>query len=72
MRMRDTEIEEQVQQILIYIQGGLTDILKENILEDLEAKKLEFTSIEDFLTELKIKEFVQEFRRIVRKSRYKK
>ena len=72
MRMRDTEIEEQVQQILIYIQGGLTDILKENILEDLEAKKLEFTSTEDFLTELKIKEFVQEFKRIARKSRYKK
>ena len=51
---------------------GLTDIWKENILEDLEAKKLEFTSIGDFLTELKIKEFVQEFRRIARKSRYKK
>ena len=51
---------------------GLTDIWKENILEDLKVKKLEFTSTGDFLTELKIKEFVQEFRRIARKSRYKK
>jgi len=39
-----------------YVQGGLADIWKENILEDLEAEKVEYKSAGEFLTEIK-KEF---------------
>jgi len=83
--------------MLLYVQGGLVDIWKENVLEDLEERELEYKLVEEFLaaikkefggekeelvkvTELKrleqegktMEEFVQEFRRAVRGSRYKK
>ena len=83
--------------MLSYVQGGLVDIWKENVLEDLEERELEYKLVEEFLaaikkefggekeelvkvTELKrleqegktMEEFVQEFRRAVRGSRYKK
>jgi len=83
--------------MLSYVQGGLVDIWKENVLEDLEERELEYKLVEEFLaaikkefggekeelvkvTELKrleqegktMEEFVQEFRRAVRESRYKK
>jgi len=38
------------------VQGGLADIWKENILEDLETEKVEYKSAGEFLTEIK-KEF---------------
>jgi len=41
---------------LTYIQRGLADIWKKNILENLESEDLKFPSVEDFLVELK-KEF---------------
>jgi len=40
---------------LTYIQRGLTDIWKKNILENLESENLKFLSVEDFLVELKRK-----------------
>ena len=83
--------------MLSYVQGELVDIWKENVLEDLEERELEYKLVEEFLaaikkefggekeelvkvTELKrleqegktMEEFVQEFRRAVRGSRYKK
>lgn len=51
VRMRGTSVEKQIQWLLSYIQRGLTNIWKKNILEDLE-----FAIVEDFLTKLK-KEF---------------
>jgi len=42
--------------VLSYIQGGVADIWKENVLEELEAGKLEFETVGEFLAEIK-KEF---------------
>jgi len=38
MKMREKIVEEQVQFILIYIQGGSVDVWKKNVLVDLELK----------------------------------
>ena len=38
MKMRNITIEEQIQWILFYMQKGLADVWKENILEDLETE----------------------------------
>ena len=51
MKMREGTVEEQVQWILSYVQGGSADVWKENVMEELE-----YESVEDFLTSLK-KEF---------------
>ena len=97
MRMRDMEVEEQVQWVLSYVQRGSVDIWKENIMEDLESGNLSYATVEEFLSDLKqefsggdgemmkvaelkkieqgsrtMKEFVQEFRRAVRGSGYKR
>ena len=56
MKMREAAVEKQIQWVLSYIQGGLADIWKENILEDLEEGELEYESVEEFLTAIK-KEF---------------
>ncbi len=39
MKMREVAVEEQIQWVLSYVQGGSADIWKENMLEDLEAGK---------------------------------
>ena len=82
--------------MLSYVQEGLADICKENILEDLEIRILEYTTVGKFLVDLKeefgkedeetmkvaelkkvkqgsrtMEDFVQEFRRVARGSRYK-
>jgi len=56
MKMREGTVEEQVQWILSYVQGGSTDVWKENVMEELESGEVEYESVEDFLTSLK-KEF---------------
>ena len=43
--MREVIIEEQVQWILSYVQRGLADIWKENVIEDLEAGEVEYKSV---------------------------
>jgi len=58
MKMRVTMVEEQVQWVLSYIQEGSADIWKENVLEYLEAREVEYESIGEFLAEIK-----KEFRR---------
>jgi len=55
-RMRGVPIEEQIQWVLSYVQGGVADIWKENVLEKLEAGELEFETVGEFLAEVK-KEF---------------
>ena len=37
MRLREASVEEQIQWILLYVQGGSADIWKENIMEELET-----------------------------------
>ena len=89
-------MEGQVQWILLYMQGGIADIWKENVMEELKSGELEYKSVEEFLTSLKkefgggkeesvkavelrkleqggrmMEEFVQEFKRATRGSRYK-
>ncbi len=41
------------------MQGGLADVWKENMLEDLELGEVEFRLVEEFLLELK-KEFEED------------
>ena len=56
MKMRERTVEEQVIWVLSYVQGGLADIWKENMMEELEAGEMEYESIEEFFTSIK-KEF---------------
>ena len=37
MKMRGVAVKEQIQWVLSYMQGGLVDIWKENMLEDLKG-----------------------------------
>ena len=53
MKMRERIVEEQVQWILSYVQGGSADVWKENVVEELESGEVEYKSVEDFLTSLK-------------------
>ena len=56
MKMRETTVEEQVQQVLSFMQGELADVWKENVLEDLKEEALEYESVRKFLAAIK-KEF---------------
>ena len=56
MKLRGTSVEEQVQWVLSYMQGGLADVWKENVMEELETEKVKYENVEEFLTSLR-KEF---------------
>ena len=56
MKLRGATVEEQVQWVLSYVQGGLADVWKENVMEEMESGEVEYESAEEFLTYLK-KEF---------------
>ena len=56
IRLRGNTVEEQVQWVLTYVQGGSADVWKENMMEELESGEVEYESVEEFLTNLK-KEF---------------
>ena len=56
MKLRSSTVEEQVQWVLTYVQGGSADVWKENIIEKLESGEVEYESVEEFLSCLK-KEF---------------
>jgi len=53
MRMREATVEEQIQWVLLYVQGGSADIWEENVLGDLETEEAKFGSAGEFLLELK-------------------
>ena len=53
MKLRGTTVEEQVQWVLSYVQGGSADVWKENVMEELEAGEVEYESVEEFLTVLR-------------------
>ena len=54
--MRGVAVEKQIQWVLSYMQGGLTDVWKENTLEDLKGGLLEYKSAGEFLADIR-KEF---------------
>ena len=56
MKLRGNTVEEQVQWVLTYVQGGSADIWKENLMDELESGEVEYESVEEFLSCLK-KEF---------------
>ena len=37
MRLRGNTVEEQIQWVLTYVQGGLADVWKENVMEELRV-----------------------------------
>jgi len=55
MKMKKAMVEEQVQWVLSYVQGGLADVWKENVMEELEAGKMKYKTVEEFLTSLRKK-----------------
>ena len=56
MKLKGNTVEEQIQWVLTYVQGGSVDVWKENMMDELESGKMEYDTVEDFLTSLR-KEF---------------
>ena len=56
MKLRGNTVEEQIQWVLTYMQGGSVDVWKENIMDELESGEMEYETVKDFLTSLR-KEF---------------
>ena len=65
MKLGGAMVEEQVQWVLSYVQGGFADVWKENVMEELELGEIEYESVEEFLTSLK-KEFGREEEELVK------
>ena len=65
MKLRGNTVEEQVQWMLMYVQGGSADVWKENMMDELELGEIEYESVEEFLTCLK-KEFGGEEEELVK------
>ena len=55
IKIREAMVEEQVFWILLHVQEGSADIWKENVMEELEAREIEYETAEEFLTVLKKK-----------------
>jgi len=53
MKLREIALEEQIQWVLFYVQQGLADIWKENILEELETGEFEFELVGEFLAKIR-------------------
>ena len=53
---KEAAVEEQIQWVLSYVQGGLADVWKENVLENLETGVLEYETVGEFWVDIK-KEF---------------
>jgi len=56
IKMRGEAVEEQIQWVLLYVQGRSADVWKENILKNLEGGLLKYETVGEFLAEIK-KEF---------------
>ena len=55
MKLRGNTVEEQIQWVLTYVQGGSADVWKENMMDELESREMEYETVEDFLTSLRKK-----------------
>jgi len=71
MRMRGAGAEKQIQWELLYMQRGSADMWKKNLLEDLEAREVEFGLVGKFLMKL-TKEFGREDEKSVKVDELKK
>jgi len=71
IKMRGNIVEEQVQWVLSYVQGGSADVWKENVMEELEAGEVKYESVEEFLTSLN-KEFGEGEEELVKVAELKK
>jgi len=71
IRMRRHAVEKQIQWIFSYMQGGLANIWKENVLEDLEPENLEYEIAEKFLANLK-REFEEGNKKAVKVAKLRK
>jgi len=70
-KMRGVPVEEQIQWMLLYVQGGAADVWKENVLKELEVGELEFETVGEFLAEIK-KEFEGEEEESVKAAELRK
>ena len=70
IKIRGTVVEEQIQQILSYVQGGFADVQKKNILKDLEGGSLEYETAGEFSVDIK-KEFGGEDKETVKVAELK-
>lgn len=52
MRIRNVVVEEQIQWVLLYVQEGLIDIEKKNVIENLENRNLSYATMREFLSDL--------------------
>ena len=50
--MRNNIVEEQIQWMLSYVQGGLADVWKKDIIKDLKSENLSYMIVGKFLTDL--------------------
>ena len=71
MKMRRVVVEEQIQWILLYMQRGLVDIWKENLLKDLERGLLEYKTVGEFLVEIR-KEFGEKEEELVKVAKLRR
>jgi len=71
IKMRDIMMEEQVQWVLSYMQRGLADVWKKNMIEDLESRSLSYITIGEFLSDLK-EEFSSEDNKMIKITELKK
>ena len=68
---KEAAVEEQIQWVLSYVQGGLADVWKENVLENLETGVLEYETVGEFLVDIK-KEFGGGDKELVKTTELKK
>ena len=71
IKIRRVVVEEQIQQILSYVQGELADVQKKNILKDLEGGSLEYETAGEFSVDIK-KEFGGEDKETVKVAELKR
>jgi len=71
MKMRGVVVEGQIQWILLYVQGGLANMWKENILENLEGGLLEYEIVGEFLADIR-KEFEEDNEEMVKVAELKR
>ena len=64
-------MEEQVQWVLSYVQEGLADTWKENVIEKLEAGEIKYETAEEFLMSLR-KEFGRGEEKLVKAAELRK
>ena len=71
MKIKRVLIKEQIQWVLSYVQEGLVDIWKENVIENLEGGLLEYKIVREFLVDIK-KEFREGNKESVKVAELKK